>query len=355
LKFVTLKIESLERLRPFGVRVVVIRRTPGVVDVALLSVTRRWHLREGVSFREIARRTKLSRNIISKYLTIGRLEPVCPRRKSPSKLDEYAEVLSSWFKRGSTRGRKQRGNLKQLYADPVKRGHTDSYDRGSAIARLWRRRQQEASKVSRGTFVPLTSAPGEAFQFDCSENLALIGRERTKLMVAQFKLCNGRAFMLRACRLQTHVMLFDSYNHCLTALRGCRRGHFIDEQGTFHSGDLRTRSIGLDTPQAPHGSADVWSRACIDPCANPTAQSVAEHDPRVVAQLNMAHCIRAYAMLTRRSVPTTNGAKVDQQQSIRSVSYLSLIRSHRIGYSFLQTPSRTRYHLFAQHAYCRST
>ena len=35
----------------------------------------RWHLREGVSIREIARRTKLSRNTIRKYLTNGELEP----------------------------------------------------------------------------------------------------------------------------------------------------------------------------------------------------------------------------------------------------------------------------------------
>jgi len=139
-------------------------------------------------------------------------------------------------------------------------------------------------------------------------------------------------------------MLFEAYNHCLAALRGCHRGHLVDEQGTFHSGDLRTRSIGLDTPQAPPGSADMWSRACVDPWANPTAQSVAEHDPRVVAQLNMAHCNRAYAMLTPRSVPATNGAKVDQQRSIRPMNYLSLNRSRRIVYSFLQTPSRALYH-----------
>ncbi len=104
-----------------------------MIDVALLSVIRRWHLREGVSIREIARRTKLSRNTIRKYLANGQLEPVYPKRKSPNKLDEYAEVLSSWLKRESTRGRKQRRNLKQLYADLVKRGYSGSYDRVSLI------------------------------------------------------------------------------------------------------------------------------------------------------------------------------------------------------------------------------
>ena len=47
-----------------------------MIDVALLSVIRRWHLREGVSIREIARRTKLSRNTLRKYLGNGELEPL---------------------------------------------------------------------------------------------------------------------------------------------------------------------------------------------------------------------------------------------------------------------------------------
>jgi DNA-binding transcriptional regulator LsrR (DeoR family) len=40
----------------------------GVIDVALLSVIRRWHFREGMPIREIARRTGLSRNTVRKYL-----------------------------------------------------------------------------------------------------------------------------------------------------------------------------------------------------------------------------------------------------------------------------------------------
>lgn len=57
-----------------------------MIDVALLSVIRRWHLREGIPIREIARRTKLSRNTIRKYLVNGQLEPVYPKRINASKL-----------------------------------------------------------------------------------------------------------------------------------------------------------------------------------------------------------------------------------------------------------------------------
>jgi len=51
--------------------------------VALLSVIRRWHLREGIPIREVARRTGLSRNTVRKYLAGQVIEPAYPPRKTP--------------------------------------------------------------------------------------------------------------------------------------------------------------------------------------------------------------------------------------------------------------------------------
>lgn len=200
-----------------------------MIDVALLSVIRRWYLREGISIREIARRTKLSRNTIRKYLMSGELEPVYPKRRSPSKLDPYAEMLSSWLERESTRGRKRRRNWRQLYGDLAALGYPGSYDRVAAFARAWELQQ---TRTSRGTFVPLRFAPGEAFQFDWSEDWAVVGGERVKLSVAQFKLCHSRAFMMRAYPLQTHEMLFDAHNHALGALGGVPKRGIYDNMKT---------------------------------------------------------------------------------------------------------------------------
>ncbi|WP_460588373.1 helix-turn-helix domain-containing protein, partial [Haliea atlantica] len=115
-----------------------------MIDVALVSVIRRWHLRDQMPIREIARRTGLSRNTVRKYLASACLEPVYPARKSPSKLDDYEETLTNWLFRESRRHRKQRRTVKQLYRDLLTLGYTGSYDRVAAFARQWRQDQQEA-------------------------------------------------------------------------------------------------------------------------------------------------------------------------------------------------------------------
>ena len=167
--------------------------------MALLSVIRRWHFRDHLPIREIARRTGLSRNTIRKYLRSETIDPRFKVPDRPSKLDPFAEHLAAWLRREMGRSRKQKRTIKQFHADLVSLGYEGSYNRVAAFARDWRedyRRQQQIS--GRGTFVPLSFAPGEAFQFDWSEDWAIIAGVRTKLQVAHFKLSYSRAFIVRA-------------------------------------------------------------------------------------------------------------------------------------------------------------
>ena len=125
-----------------------------------------------------------------------------------------AEKLAGWLKSEAGKSRKQRRTVKQLHAELVALGFTGSYSRVAAFARDWRAdRQREQQTTGRGTFVPLAFRPGEAFQFDWSEDFALLGGERTKLQVAHIKLSHSRAFLVRAYLLQTHEMLFDAHWH----------------------------------------------------------------------------------------------------------------------------------------------
>ena len=73
----------------------------------------------------------------------------------------------------------------------------------SAFVRAWKaERQREAQTSGRGTFVPLVFAAGEAFQFDWSEDWAMLGGRQTKLQVAHTKLSHTHL----SRELRTHAL-----------------------------------------------------------------------------------------------------------------------------------------------------
>ena len=205
----------------------------GVIDMELLSVIRRWHHRDHLSIRAISRRTGLSRNTVRKYLRADSVEPQFLAPVRASKLDPYADKLAAMLRVESGKSRKHKRTIKQLHADLVILGYKGSYNRVAAFARDWKAaRLREQQTSGRGTFVPLAFVPGEAFQFDWSEDWAIIAGERTKLQVAHVKLSYSRAFMLRAYPLQTHEMLFDAHNHAFRVLGGVPRRGIYDNMKT---------------------------------------------------------------------------------------------------------------------------
>ena len=111
--------------------------------MALLGIIRRWHIRDQVPLREIARRLGISRNTVRRYLRADITEPAYAERRSRSAIDKYALQLSAMLKTEATRSRKQRRTLKQLHEDLKELGFEGSYDRVAAFARVWREGQNE--------------------------------------------------------------------------------------------------------------------------------------------------------------------------------------------------------------------
>ncbi len=219
----------------------------------LLSVIRRWYYRDKIPIRDISRRTGLSRNTIRKYVRADTVEPIFKAPKRPSNLDAFAEKLTGWLRVESGKSRKQKRTAKQLYSDLVSLGYDGSYGRVAAFVRAWKReRQYEQQTSGRGTFVPLAFQPGEAFQFDWSEDYALVAGKQTKLQVAHTKLAHSRAFIVRAYPLQTHEMLFDALTQAFRVLGGVpRRGIFdnmktaVDRIGTGKARQVNARFAAL--------------------------------------------------------------------------------------------------------------
>ena len=201
--------------------------------MALLSVIRRWHFREGMTIREITRRSGLSRNTVRKYLQSKVVEPEYPQRDSTGKLSAFEPKLAQWLSSEHKKPKKLRRNLRSMHRDLVALGFTGSYDRVCAFARQLRQSERVLAQTSgKGCFIPLKFACAEAFQFDWSEDFALIAGKQVKLQIAQFKLAYSRTFVLRAYYQQKHEMLFDAHWHAFRVFGGIPQRGIYDNMRT---------------------------------------------------------------------------------------------------------------------------
>ena len=91
----------------------------------------------------------------------------------------------------------------------------------NAHVRDWRRDHGKTEAV----FVPLWFAPGEAYQFDWSHEVVVLGGVAQQVKVAHVRLCHSRMFYLRAYPRETQEMVFDAHDRAFRFFGGaCRRG-----------------------------------------------------------------------------------------------------------------------------------
>jgi transposase len=74
-------------------------------------------------------------------------------------------------------------------------------------------------------FVPLTFAPGEAYQFDWSHEIVVLDGVTTIVKVAHVRLCHSRMMFVRAYPGETQEMVFDAHERAFAFFKGaCGRG-----------------------------------------------------------------------------------------------------------------------------------
>jgi hypothetical protein len=64
--------------------------------------------------------------------------------------------------------------------------------------------------------VPLSFAPGEAYQFDWSHEVVLLNGATVTVKVAHVRLCQGRMRFVRAYPRETQEMVFDAHTDKFT-------------------------------------------------------------------------------------------------------------------------------------------
>jgi transposase len=73
--------------------------------------------------------------------------------------------------------------------------------------------------------VPLSFAPGEAYQFDWSHEIVLLSGVTTTVKVAHVRLCHSHMLFVRAYPRETQEMVFDAHDRAFALFKGaCGRG-----------------------------------------------------------------------------------------------------------------------------------
>ena len=125
---------------------------------------RREHLGKGKSIKEIARTLHLSRNTVRRILRSGETAFSYEREVQPRpKLGAWADELDRLLSANAEAPARERLTPIRIYEELRPLGYEGGYDAVRRYARRWG--EQHASATAEA-YIPLTFAPGEAYQFD---------------------------------------------------------------------------------------------------------------------------------------------------------------------------------------------
>jgi transposase len=184
---------------------------------------RREHRVKGKSIKEIARDLKVSRNTVRKVLRSGATSFEYMRVVQPRpKLGAWHGDLDRMLSDNETRPARERLTLIRMFEELRGLGYQGSYDAVRRYAKKWR---VERGAATAEAYVPLSFAPGEAYQFDWSHEVVLINGTTVTVKVAHVRLCHSRMLFVRAYPRETQEMVFDAHNRAFAFFKGtCTRG-----------------------------------------------------------------------------------------------------------------------------------
>ncbi len=194
-----------------------------MLRVETIGRIRREHFNKGKPIKEIARELRMSRNTVRKVLRSGETAFKYEREAQPRpKLGPWTSELDELLTSNETKSARERLTLIRIYEELRGRGYAGGYDAVRRYARQW---SAVRGKSTAAAYVPLTFAPGEAYQFDWSHEVVVMGGQTTTVKVAHVRLCHSRMLFVRAYPRETQEMVFDAHDRAFALFKGaCERG-----------------------------------------------------------------------------------------------------------------------------------
>src|ERR1700740_141260 len=170
---------------------------------------RREHFVKGKTIREIARDLNVSRNTVRKVLRSGASAFGYRRDVQPRpKLGRWTEELDALLTSNAAKPGREQLTLIRIFEELRGRGYEGGYDAVRRYARRWSKAHGQSTARA---YVPLSFAPGEAYQFDWSHEIVVLNGATVTVKVAHMRLCHSRMPFVRAYPRETQEMISDAH------------------------------------------------------------------------------------------------------------------------------------------------
>jgi len=166
-----------------------------MLTVETIGRIRREHFSKGKTIREIARDLKVSRNTVRKVLRSGETAFEYERNVQPRpKLGRWTVELDELLTSNAAKPIREQLTLIRIFEQLRERGYEGGYDAVRRYARRWAKQHGQATATA---YVPLSFAPGEAYQFDWSHEVVLLNGVTVIVKAAHVRLCHSRMLFVR--------------------------------------------------------------------------------------------------------------------------------------------------------------
>src|SRR5207342_2892144 len=186
--------------------------------VETIGKIRRAFFRQGKSIKAICRELGVSRKVVRKIIRSKATEFRYERAAQPHpKIGPWSDKLDQLLVANEGKAPRERLTLTRLFEELRERGYAGGYD---AVRRYARRWSKERGQSTATAYVPLSFAPGEAYQFDWSHEVVLLGGVTCIVKVAHVRLCHSRMLFVRCYPRETQEMVFDAHDRAFALFKG---------------------------------------------------------------------------------------------------------------------------------------
>src|SRR3954469_4472787 len=195
----------------------------GMLTVETIAKIRRAYFAQEKPIKAICREFRVSRKVVRKVVRSQATEFRYKRDHQPlRRIDPWRKQLDDLLLANERKPRRERLTLIRIFEELRGLGYEGSYDAVRRYARKWRAAHGAATAAA---YVPLSFAPGEAYQFDWSHEVVLINSATVTVKVAHVRLCHSRMLFVRAYPRESQEMVFDALNRAFAFFKGaCTRG-----------------------------------------------------------------------------------------------------------------------------------